>query len=344
MYSISGKVFLSGVGQYDNPEELGFTVPRDPSKTYKDLGPGGAAAIAVSDLDWGELDESEWGFIFHDTCWELLDALYGMDEVPLDRLHIALDSLTSPVIMLGLSWGHTFGDLYIKKRNDASPWTGRFCIQKEETQNISEARSNPFHIPKLQHPHSGRPAPSPFRPLARKRREGNEKDPLTKLPREIISMVSWLLPVRDVARAREASWAFVGVFHDQQFWRARFEPRGERAWLFEARLPPGDGEDADWRVLYRQKDGRNLCLQELNRARIWPILEEVRDILSLEWTGPSSPLLSPWRTGRGETCGHDWLTVGADILETPRADFSPSSVESRIPHPPTRLLFPSPGA
>lgn len=322
MYSESDNVSLSGVGLYDNRRGEPFLVPRSSSKTYEDLESGEVPGTEIDDVDYGDESPGVWGFVFHDACWKLLDALYGKDNVPLGRLHAVLRSLSSPVGMFGVSWGHTYGGLYRAGHEGEKLWNCMFHLsERDESEQGNAAPCNPFRIPRIARPHRKCRAKDPFLQFTWGQRGGCGRDPFARLPPEIIRMVVDLLRVRDVGAARGASRFFVPVFLDQNFWRTRFEARGERAWLFEARRSIGCGKELDWRYLYRRKRRRYLSLQELNRARIWPILEEARDVLSLEWSGPASSPPGVGVTGDdGDVPDRHWLTVSGDISDIPPAD------------------------
>lgn len=75
------------------------------------------------------------------------------------------------------------------------------------------------------------------------------------------------------------------------------------------------------RYLYRRMRRWNLSLQELNRARIGPILEDTRDVLSLECSGPaSSPPNLGFTVNNGNVPYRHWLTASEHISDIPPAD------------------------
>ena len=331
--SESGNVFLSGIGLYDDPCDSTFLVPRSQNKTYEDLRSGEVPGTEIADVDYSNIEDTDgnyydpfegvWGFVFHDACWKLLDALYGKEDVPLGRLHAVLRSLPHPMGMLGASWGHTYGGIQLPRNEDEKLWDCMFFLsERDDNEPGNAAPCNPLRIPEIERPHRKcRRDKDPFLQFAWEQQEVSGKDPFARLPPEIIRMVADLLRVRDVGAARRASRAFIPVFHDQKFWRTRFEARGELAWLFEARRDTGGGKELDWRNLYRRMRRRNLSLQELNRARIWSILEDTRDVLSLEWLGrASSPPGLGATVGNGDVLYRHWLTVSGTISDSPPAN------------------------
>ncbi|MBE3047256.1 hypothetical protein IMZ48_32985, partial [Candidatus Bathyarchaeota archaeon] len=269
---------------------------------------------------YGDESDGAWGFVFHDVCWTLLDTLYGTDDVPLARLHAVLTSLPSPVSWTGPSWCHTYGGLY-KAHPGEKLWNGLLYLEgRAENKQVNSAPYNPLRITGIERPHDKRKLKGPFLLSAWEWPERVGEDPFARLPLEIIYMIVDLLPVRDVGAARGASRVLVGVFHDQYFWRTRFKARGERAWLFEA-FGPTRVKKPDWRVLYRRKRGRILSRQERNRARIWSILQETRDVLSLEWSGDVPEV---GVEGDDGVAGQHWLTVSKRTDDTPPAEDSGS--------------------
>lgn len=101
-------------------------------------------------------------------------------------------------------------------------------------------------------------------------------------PREVLDMVTGLLSIQDIGNVRCASSVFVGIFYDQHFWRKRFAAGGERSWLFEARQYNDSALNRG--ALYRGKGAKHLSARELNRFRIWGVLQEVREVLDLQWS------------------------------------------------------------
>lgn len=181
---------------------------------------------------------------------------------------------------------------------------------------------NPFCIPRDRYPHKTYPPPShPFLSQSDPRPpEKSGRDSSARLPSEITHGIAVILSAPDVCAARRASRAFVAVFYDQHFWRARFGVRGERAWLFEAWRRAHKGKEIGWRGLYRRERDRKLCLQEHNRAPIWKILEDTRNVLSLKWSCPSPPRPGKGHAGNENMSGQHWLTMGGCILDVALAE------------------------
>ena len=84
---------LSGVGVAKNYRDTERVVPRKPKQTRLDLEPGDDVGMSVDDL---AEDSFVAGFVFHESCWTLLNAVNEDEEVPLERLLSVLQSLSHP--------------------------------------------------------------------------------------------------------------------------------------------------------------------------------------------------------------------------------------------------------
>lgn len=111
------------------------------------------------------------------------------------------------------------------------------------------------------------------------------------LHHDIRYIIAGLLSVRDVMNLRLASRGFSNIFHQQSWWKTRFEENRERGWLFEAHNDdwlPGNlrtGDQRDWKRLFDLTRTSNLSGTLANRARIWSVIPNILDAASLTWGG-----------------------------------------------------------
>ncbi|KAK4244458.1 hypothetical protein C7999DRAFT_43903 [Corynascus novoguineensis] len=176
-------------------------------------------------------------FIFHDTCWSLLEQTFH--PAPLLRIFEVCDSLPFGMLWGNMDWGHDYRELAIPIDSIADPLT--------VSEVVDILREAPTYIP----PPSRELFPTGSAIVL----GGN--DLFNSLPTELCSAIAAYLETRDVLNARCASRSFWHVFHSHQFWASRFRGNSDRTWLFEFR----NHKEAikDWRWLYRRTiDGPNV--------------------------------------------------------------------------------------
>ncbi|KAH9906634.1 hypothetical protein F4778DRAFT_722782 [Xylariomycetidae sp. FL2044] len=119
----AGDACLTGVGIYRDAEDVSFIAPSDPSARWDDLG-----------YDQPESDEftvrirhenGRHGFIFHESCWSLLEKAFSPATVPIGRLYDVCLSLPHPLRSRCVSWGHDYGGLMLIDNRRRFPWEDR---------------------------------------------------------------------------------------------------------------------------------------------------------------------------------------------------------------------------
>ncbi|KAK3304730.1 F-box domain-containing protein [Chaetomium strumarium] len=285
-------ILLTGVGRYDPSRLEHFIAPLDRNKRWSDDGysypPTDRFGVASQPLFNGR-----HGFIFHEACWDLLEQAVSPAAVPLQRLHHVCKSLPIPPSLECPSWGHDYGGAQtLIIDNDLFPWKeGRFMYAYTELNEV--LLSNPYRVPdadRLLADHvlgedKVAEQPPALRDTDRSVTTAPKRDHdcFASLPAELPLEIAKLLPTADVLNARLASRGFEAVFHDQTFWKSRFEASAERAWVFEAQRVSGE---RDWRGLYRRTQGARIPPGLRNRRGIWGLIKGVLDVLDLVWKDP----------------------------------------------------------
>lgn len=94
---------------------------------------------------------------------------------------------------------------------------------------------------------------------------------------EILWAIASYLSTNDFLNTRLALRSLVPIFHQQEFWQARFTIGGERSWLFEA----SQACNADWKYLIHRTNQNKLGFNLQNRRRIWRLFNTLSNCVSL---------------------------------------------------------------
>ncbi|KAK3299557.1 uncharacterized protein B0H64DRAFT_422961 [Chaetomium fimeti] len=295
LYSCPEGIFLTGVGLCTGPGRGPFIAPSDPNARFDDPGYGHPDEDEFAVMKRWDINGRR-GFIFHDSCWSLLEQAFHPTPVPHARLFGVCDSL--PLGMGGdsIHWGHDYGGLALIREEHFFPWEGRFT-DRAFLNGWSDIpyTADPLavsEVDKILTESPREPSENPFSFTASASSSG--KDPFIALPVELRSAIAAYLPTPDVLNARHASKSFWSVFHSQQFWASRFRGRLDRSWLFEVRHHRT--ASMDWRRLHHRTTDSHIGQGLQNRKRIWALIQHLADILELKWNEFSSePLLEETR-------------------------------------------------
>lgn len=107
---------------------------------------------------------------------------------------------------------------------------------------------------------------------------GPARDMFMKFPWEICLEIAQYLPSKDFYHLRLASRYMSQVFFDQQFWKTRFAPDGDRDFL--TCLAERKSAGNDWLYLYRATSKR-LSYDLQDRKRIWSQCQLLRDLITM---------------------------------------------------------------
>ncbi|KAL4885250.1 hypothetical protein BJY04DRAFT_180474 [Aspergillus karnatakaensis] len=131
------------------------------------------------------------------------------------------------------------------------------------------------------------PKPSP-KAEARMANSHNPTDNFRLLPLELRQMIAILLTTHDFLNLRYASRAMALVFHDNTFWKSRFQNGGDRS-FFEYFLQESiTAEQVDWRLVYHA----SFVLEYKSdiTIRVWEVLQWMQETLRAEEDCQTPPL------------------------------------------------------
>ncbi|KAF2970831.1 hypothetical protein GQX73_g2783 [Xylaria multiplex] len=268
LYSSREIIAVTGVGIYDDPDG-DWVAPLDFSARWDDELP---ATDEIGVLRQPPVD-GRYGFPLHEACWSLLEKAYSPEPVPRETLFRVYSSLPFPSLGRGLSWGDSHGGLVFID-NNRYPWEDRY-IDRALDSVLPAARYDPYHVPEiLQLRYEEPQVPAVSGPLQ------HTADCFSKLPREVIILISLYLPTIDALNVRRASGSFLLIFYSRQFWASRFETNADRSWLFESWEWD---KTCDRRWLYHRTNKAHRTEGINNRERVWKLIQRTQRTLSLQW-------------------------------------------------------------
>ena len=236
-------------------------------------------------------------FVFHESCWSLLQAAYSGEPVPLTRFHEVCSSLLFPYDQTSLVWGHDYGGLLRVDDQLYPPWENQSLRNNTGSVEWACAEHDPYDSSTVQRllkqgfPHVPRcyitGELDGYHPT---RVPNGGNDCFLRLPWEVMEEIAAHLPTADALGLRLLSRAFTPIFSSKVFWASRFEAStDERGYLFEARH--GQLMSLDCRSVYNYTNKMNSPPGLRNRERIWRLILSLKDILSLHWEEAESPKL-----------------------------------------------------
>lgn len=69
-----------------------------------------------------QFENGLYGFLFHDSCWCVLERAFHPEPVPLDRLYEVCLSMPKPLATSCINWGHDYGGLHYWQKKPYFPW------------------------------------------------------------------------------------------------------------------------------------------------------------------------------------------------------------------------------
>lgn len=266
------------------------------------------------------------GFIFHETCWELLQKILSPSPVPVKRLYNIC--LSCPAHKKGwLDWGHDYGRLMDRLPMERYPWENVYVVGYvkrylgDEDSPLTYFKSDPLHVPELQQAladsreRQESSCPNLISPVFREM-----PDCFQRLPQELLEYIQMLLPSRSVSSLRKVSRSFASLPLSQAFWASRFERSQERGFVYEATDSTcsdiAEQRCRDWKVLY-QKTALNAASSRemMNRKRIWESTRDLADLLlQRPLTGPGLERSKHGVLGDMPQGKDVWRAAGGDFL------------------------------
>ncbi|CAG9987329.1 unnamed protein product [Clonostachys byssicola] len=221
-------IHLTGVSRNDENQRPEYTAPRDIHARWEDP----EYDPQNDSVRFGAMTQrsvnGRYGFIFHESCWSLLEETFAPNEVPLQRLFDVC--LSIPIAWDVMDWDHTYGGLHQQLDLTYSfPWEPRGMVLRNET--YLEVH-DPYQYFNLTGEATEHPPPTTLDGPSRQ-----TQDPFLKLPLEILLKVAEEMDTSDVLRFRLISRSFWPIFNMQSFWLSRFRAGAERSWAQTALGP-----------------------------------------------------------------------------------------------------------
>ena len=307
VYRESTEAFITGVG-WRSDGDLTWTAPRDPLLRW-DTDSTSSEQVEVSVMQRGAV-RGAYGFLLHDACWKILQKASEPTGLSLERLVSVCEALPFPLWYNGLSWGHDYGGLLSYDVDGQYPWLEWFCGILTERIYDSGAYHDPFN---------GIGLPITFStPIPRYVNESSylkkSTDCFVQLPWELRELIAVYLPTKSALSLREASWSFLNLFSSSAFWSSRFEPDGERDFIFEVRETKKARTTDDLISLYRFSKCSADSPSILNRNRVWTLARKLAVIIEPVCANdiPVRQESSPACEGRVRLAGQEQPSVPQD--------------------------------
>ncbi|KAH0544334.1 hypothetical protein FGG08_001475 [Glutinoglossum americanum] len=272
IYSSPKGTFISGVGQYDDPNSGTWIAPSDPAMRWDDQDYLFQASDELPVMR--QLPENgRHGFVLHDACWRLLQNALEPNNIPFERLIGVCRSLPFPLRGIGVCWGHDYGGLTFFDDQDHYPWEDRLVERCGSSETLQYAKEDPYDIPEI-------PGLLMMRSQKPPHLVSNTqgRDCFSVLPWEILEAIAISLPTGDALNLRRASKAFLPILTSQTFWASRFEAQHDRDFIFEKR---NNRESRDWITLYRITNRAHSPPGLKNRRRVWGLIRALINSLRL---------------------------------------------------------------
>ncbi|KAF4461516.1 p-glycoprotein [Fusarium albosuccineum] len=231
-----------------------------------------------------ENSDQAWGFLFHDSCWRVFNAHCASYGTRCD-IQCLFDILRSHPIdeWQPMDWGHDYAGAYdrpIYRETGLYPnhpyW---LCVDGPPPEAFLD---DPLDIPELE---SAFAAVRSRRNQAkflkgsywnRSNKNADSRDPFSRIPHEVLSEIFIYLSAGDVVHLRQSSSACDAVILPVEFWRSRFRPGGDFAYVFEAESMNLTGRQ--WQHLWHRLE---LLDQEslFTRSNVWELSDWLRQLL-----------------------------------------------------------------
>ncbi|KAI2636815.1 hypothetical protein GGS21DRAFT_513356 [Xylaria nigripes] len=241
-------------------------------------------------------DPNAWGFPFHQSCWELLEASSPTKHVNLQSLFGVCRLF--PVRVGGvLDFGHDYGGLYPRANWDVfPPFPSKYYIPGMRKCDIESPihqsyECDPLNISSLMeiiqnHDRSDECLSIP-NPLFR---TSTGADSFAKLPVEIAQQILMYLTSTEVLNLKLSSHAIANIPLHDRFWHSRFCPGHEFAYIFE--FADYSDYNKQWRKVYMAVRRTYNQPSLRNRRRIWDLAIDLHKLCSKFEAAPENSRMS----------------------------------------------------
>ncbi|KAG6355132.1 hypothetical protein INS49_004213 [Diaporthe citri] len=118
--SLGGHVTLTGVNLFLYARSGSFFAPPDASAHWDD---GDYNRRPIQEFGVGtQFENGLYGFLFHESCWSVLERAFHPEPVPLGRLYEVCLSMPMPLATKCINWGHDYGGLHYWQKKPYLPW------------------------------------------------------------------------------------------------------------------------------------------------------------------------------------------------------------------------------
>ncbi|KAI1879457.1 hypothetical protein JX265_002411 [Neoarthrinium moseri] len=121
--NLAGDTYLTGVGLYDDVERGSYIAPLKAGARWDD--PGYERPESDEFGTGRRAENGRYGFIFHESCWSILERAANPTGIPYARLYEICLSLPRPLESSCVSWGHNYGGLVAIDDQHYFPWEER---------------------------------------------------------------------------------------------------------------------------------------------------------------------------------------------------------------------------
>lgn len=239
-----------------------------------------------------------WGFPFHCSCWDLLNARREAQGAARHEPQVLFDVLRSfphhRLIELGHDYGGVAGyDIETDVFDVANPSHQPCCLLPGEEHRLVYDRTDralleiqkhdPMHVAEISAAFKDeRPTDRPVseaRPVDLQHKDTTRSsDPFGKLPVELLQSILSELSSPEVVALKQSSRVFQRLPLPDTFWRSRFLPGREFEHVFEA-LKYFKTRNGDWKTIYQHLRNVRKSPGLVNRQRIWDLAQTLDDLL-----------------------------------------------------------------
>ncbi|CRG91685.1 Clathrin heavy chain 2 [Talaromyces islandicus] len=276
IYCEDEKCALSGVGVYSREFGNVYLAPSNPeSRRMKSVDEPNPSDTGI---------EGSSGFVFHESCWEILRECFKPQEFSIPRLWDVCRSMppfdADQVVYSLLDGSGYYGyPISIDVPPEDFVWKDALIEKKDNS------LADPYNLPLMGYLlEMVAEEPLEDYPFSAISNIPTKPSIMERLPKEICDEIASLLSTSDLANLRLASRSFVDIYRNQSVWASRFtRPSGDRYWLFETREMKKKA--CDWRRLYTLTSDTYSPMVFSNRKRVWTAVNLIKDIMDMTWIG-----------------------------------------------------------
>lgn len=247
-----------------------------------------------------------WGFPFHCSCWELLNARRETQDAARDDPQALFDVLRSFPRPRLIEFGHNYGGVAGYDINDdpfgildpshqPSPILPgeerRLVYYRTDTALLEMQMHNPMQVTEICSVFKNEKFNS--RPVSKTQRVEDRhnddtiryNDPFQKLPVELLQSIVCELSSPAVVSLKRSSRVFQHLPLSDTFWRSRFFSGREFEHVFEA-FEHFRNLKGQWKTIYQNLRNMSKSPGLVNRRRIWDLARTLDDLVGARLESP----------------------------------------------------------